>query len=148
MSRSKRLQPVVDLAERKSKQGLQAVAYMQKRIAEEEEKLGQLKACRDEYRFSECGSKTTFNAYSLKSYADFTGNLELAMNQQTGQITTVKGQLQQVQAHWRELDAKHKSLLKTQAKLAVQEQRNQAIKEQKQQDEFVTQAFIRAQSGD
>lgn len=146
MSRSKRLQPVIDLAEQKSKAGLQAVAYMQKRIAEEEEKLAQLKNCRDEYRFSDNGKKPSFNAYYLKSYADFTGNLELAMEQQTGQIATVKGQLAQVRKHWLLLDAKYKGLLKTQASIAVRERQDQAIKEQKQQDEFVTQAFSRSRS--
>ncbi|MFK7864437.1 MAG: flagellar export protein FliJ [Pseudohongiellaceae bacterium] len=146
MKRSKRLQAVVDLAERKSEQGLQAVAYMQKRIAEEEDKLGQLQACRDEYRFSVTGSKTSFNAYSLKSYADFTGNLELAMRQQAGQIEAVKGQLMQVKAHWQQLDAKHKNLVKTQVKIAAQEQKIEALAEQKQQDEYVIQAFSRARA--
>lgn len=146
MSRSKRLQPVIDLAEQKSKTGLQAVAYMQKRIVEEEEKLIQLKNCRDEYRFSENGKRPSFNAYYLKSYTDFTGNLELAMQQQVGQIAAVRGQLQQVRKHWLELDAKYKGLLKTQTSIAVQERQDQALNEQKQQDEFVTQSFSRARS--
>lgn len=145
MKRAKRLQPVIDLAQLKSKQGLQAVAYMQKRVLEEQEKLAQLSACRDDYHVTEKGGAQSINAYYLKSYRDFTGNLDLAMRQQTGQIATVENQLQQVRKHWQMLDGKHKSLVKTQANIVLQEDKKLAMQEQKQQDEHVSQAFARSQ---
>lgn len=146
MKRAKRLQPVIDLAQLKSRQGLQAVAYMQKRVKEEQDKLAQLSAARDEYQFNGSRAKQSFNAYDLKSYRDFANNLELAMQQQAGQIATVETQLQQVRKHWQVLDAKHKSLVKTQAKIATQESQVLAVQEQKQQDEFVSQGIARALS--
>jgi flagellar export protein FliJ len=146
MKRAKRLQPVIDLAQLKSKQGLQAVAYMQKRVQEEQDKFAQLSAAREEYQFNGSRTKQSFNAYYLKSYRDFANNLELAMQQQTDQIATVQAQLLQVRKHWLILDAKTKSLVKTQAKIALQERQVLAVQEQKQQDEFVSQGIARALS--
>lgn len=146
MKRAKRLQPVIDLAALKSQQGLQAIAYMQKRVQEEQDKLNQLSAARDEYQFSSGQKTQSFNAYYLKSYRDFASNLELAMQQQTGQIAAVEAQLLQVRKHWQVLDAKAKSLVKTQTKIAAQERQVLAVQEQKQQDEFVSQAFARSHS--
>lgn len=145
MKRAKRLQPVIDLAQLKSQQGLQAIAYMQKRVQEEQGKLAQLSAARDEYQFNGSREKQSFNAYYLKSYRDFASNLELAMQQQTGQIAAVEAQLLQVRKHWQILDAKAKSLMKTQAKIASQEMQVLAVQEQKQQDEFVSQGIARSQ---
>lgn len=143
MKRAKRLQPVIDLAELKSRQGLQAIAYMQKRVQEEQEKLAQLSACKDDYELSKNNKKQTFSSYYLKSFRDFSKNLELAMEQQSQQINAVEGQLQQVRQHWQTLDAKCKSLLKTQAKIAAEESKIESAREQKQQDEFVSQTFAR-----
>jgi flagellar export protein FliJ len=143
MKRSKRLQPVIDLARLKSRQGLQAVAYMQKRVKEEQDKLAQLDAARDDYQFTGKRAEQSFNAYYLKSFRDFAQNLELAMQQQTGQVAAVENQLQQVRKHWQILDAKYKSLVKTQAKIAADERQILVVQEQKQQDEFVSQGIAR-----
>ena len=75
MKRAKRLQPVINLAQLKSQQGLQAVAYMQKRVKEEQNKLAQLDVARNDYQFTGKRAKQSFNAYYLKSFRDFAQNL-------------------------------------------------------------------------
>ena len=144
MDRSKRLKPVIQLAGLKSKQGLQAIAYMQKRLGEEQEKLAQLRACRDDYD-SDNGSKNqTFNACFLKSYREFSQSLDLALVQQSQQVDTVQAQLHEVQGMWRKLDGRCRTLQKTQDKFVAEEQLVASKKEQKSLDEFVNQSAARA----
>jgi flagellar export protein FliJ len=141
MMRSKRLLPLVEIAQLKSRQGMQAVAYMQKRVEAEQEKLRQLLICAAEYR--EAGKnkeKQTVNSQSLKSLRQFKENVALAIQQQSGQIKAVESQLEQVRVHWRSLDARSKSLEKTRSRLVTAE--NIAIDkiEQREMDERASQS--------
>jgi flagellar FliJ protein len=141
MMRSKRLLPLVEIAQLKSRQGMQAVAYMQKRVEAEQEKLRQLLSCEAEYR--EAGKnkeKQTVNSQSLKSLRQFKENVALAIQQQSGQLKMVESQLEQVRVHWRTLDARSKSLEKTRSRLQTAE--NIAIDkiEQREMDERASQS--------
>jgi flagellar FliJ protein len=144
MDRSKRLKPVIQLAELKAKQGLQAIAYMQKRLGEEQEKLAQLKACKDDYNSDSGNDKQSINACFLKSFREFSQTLELALVQQSRQVEAVAAQLHEVQGMWRRLDGRSRTLQKTQVKFAAQERLLESKKEQKSLDEFVSQSAARA----
>lgn len=141
MDRSKRLKPVIQLAELKTKQGLQAIAYMQKRLGQEQDKLEQLRACREDYDSN--GEQKTINACFLKSFREFSQSLEVALVQQSRQVEVVQAQLREVQGMWRKLDGRHRTLQKTQHKFAEQERLLESKKEQKALDEFVSQSTSR-----
>jgi flagellar FliJ protein len=144
MDRSKRLKPVVQLAELKAKQGLQAIAYMQKRLGEEQEKLVQLRSCKDDYNLDGSSETQTINACFLKSFSEFSQSLEVALLQQSRQVDAVAAQLLEVQGMWRRLDGRCRTLKKTQDKFVAEERLLDSKKEQKSLDEFVSQAAARA----
>jgi len=144
MNRSKRLKPVIQLAEIKANQGLQAIAYMQKRLAEEQEKLTALKACKDDYNSTNGNENQTINGCFLKSFRDFSQTLDVALTQQGQQVEAVQAQLHEVQGMWRKLDGRCRTLQKTQDKFAAEERVVESKKEQKSLDEFVSQAAARA----
>ncbi len=146
MPRSKRLQPVLQLAELKAKQGLQAIAYMQKRVEQEQDKLNQLSACKTDYDSDNGSVNTSMNACFLKSYSDFSQSLSLALTQQSQQVATVEAQLHEVQQMWRRLDGRCRTLQKTQAKLVMEERALENKKAQKDLDEFVSQSAARSGS--
>ena len=140
--RSKRLQPLLELARQKSRQGIQAIVYMQHRLEEEEEKLLQLKRCQQDYKFKNTTEKQSVNAISLRSLREFKANVELAILQQSRQLQTVKGQLQTVREQWRQLDARSQSLEKTQEKFRQEECRILDKNEQQEQEEFTRQLSL------
>ncbi len=144
MQRSKRLMPLIRVAELKSQQGLQAIAYMQKRLSEEQDKLVQLRACKDDYDSGGSSDAQTINAGFLKSFREFSQSLELALLQQSQQVDTVAAQLQEVQGMWRKLDGRCRTLQKTQDKFASEERLLESKREQKILDEFVSQSAARA----
>ncbi len=144
MYRSKRLQPVIQVAQLKAKQGLQAIAYMQKRLGEEQDKLAALRACRDDYDSDSGKGNQSMNACFLKSFREFSQSLEVALVQQSQQVDTVQAQLHEVQGMWRKLDGRCRTLQKTQVKFAAEEQLLQSKQEQKYLDEYISQQAARA----
>lgn len=147
MRRSQRLQPVLDLARQKSRQGMQAVAYMQQRLEEEQERLKQLQLCkRENININKNDNKQIFTAHSLRGLREFSANVELAVQQQTRQVETVQEQLRQVRAQWRQLDARSQSLEKTQQRFQQEEMRQLDRIEQREQEEFARQQSL-ASSG-
>ena len=141
MMHSKRLQPLLEIARLKSRQGMQAVAYVQNRLEAEKEKLRQLLICEAEYR--EAGKnkeKQIVNAQSLKSLRQFKENVALAIQQQSGQIKAVESQLEQVREHWRVLDARSQSLGKTRSRLLAAENSRIDKMEQREMDESASQS--------
>ncbi|MFT4862780.1 MAG: flagellar FliJ protein [Pseudohongiellaceae bacterium] len=144
MNRSKRLQPVIQVAQLKARQGLQAIAYMQKRLGEEQDKLAALRACRDDYASDNERENRTMNACFLKSFREFSQSLEVALVQQSTQVGTVQAQLHEVQGMWRKLDGRSRTLQKTQGRFAAEERLLESKQEQKYLDEFVSQQAARA----
>ncbi len=144
MKRSKRLNPVLAVARKRSKDGLQALAYVQAKLAEEQDRLEQLQRCRQEYsNDSESFSNQPVNAQTLQSFRQFKHNVELAIEQQQRQIQTVEGQVSEVRNHWQKLDARSKSLEKTQLRIQAQESEAESRLEQKASEQL--HALLRAQ---
>ena len=141
MKRSKRLQPILDIAKLKSRKGVQAVAYMRQKLEHEQGKLSQLMSCKEEYQTPKNSfKKQSFNSQTLKSLRQFKANVELAIQQQIRQVETVGAQFEQVKVHWRTLDARSQSLEKTQMRLINLENRQLDKLEQRELEEMVTQA--------
>ncbi len=137
MKRSKRLQPVLKLADIKAKKGARAMAYILQKIKDEENKLEQLQQFQFEYRQKvQTQGQTGVSGQELRSYQDFIVNLDLAIAQQKQQIIVVQQQGDQIKQYWRTLDARHKGIEKV-VKSAHQEEMAEAEKlQQREQDEF------------
>lgn len=137
MKRSKRLGTVVDLAKRKADEAAQALAFVQRKLGEEQNKLEQLEQYLTEYRATiQSEGRKGFSVQEFRRYNDFSENVAKAINQQTQQVLTVKNQIEQVRRHWQMLDARHKGVLKLQDKALSEEYVAQERQEQKELDEI------------
>jgi len=136
MSRSERLQIVLDLALRKAREGAMAFAFMQSKLHAEEEKLGQLKQYLQEYRQAlQTQGRQGVTVQSFRIYSSFSANVEQAISQQMQQVAAISRQLEQVRERWQSLDARHKGLLKLHGRILREERAVAERQEQKELDE-------------
>lgn len=137
MKRSKRLGTVVDLAQRKLNETGQALAFIQQKLSEEDNKLTQLQDYLLEYRatIKSAGSKG-LSVQAFRRYTDFSDNVANAITQQTQQVSTVAQQVEQIRRHWQMLDARHKGLLKLQDRALLEEAAAYERQQQKELDEL------------
>jgi flagellar FliJ protein len=137
MKRSKRLGTVVDLAHRKVEEAALALAFVQRKLGEEEHKLGQLEQYLLEYRATiQSEGRKGFSVQEFRRYNDFSENVAKAIAQQTQHVNTVMQQIEQVRRHWQVLDARHKGVLKLRDKALSEENVAQERLEQKELDEL------------
>jgi flagellar FliJ protein len=137
MKRSKRLGTVVDLAQRKVEEAALALAFVQRKLGEEENKLAQLEQYLSEYRATiQSQGRKGFSVQEFRRYNAFSENVAKAITQQTQQVNTVKHQIEQVRRHWQMLDGRHKGVLKLRDKALTQENVEQERQEQKELDEL------------
>jgi len=131
------MQSVLNVANRKAHEGMQALVYMRGRLAEEEEKLQQLVSYQQEYQQSlSAGNSASWSAHSMLSYRNFYESVGVAIEQQRNQLKQVNLQLEQVNQAWKQLDARCQSLDKTKSRLEVLETNEASRVEQKAMDEI------------
>lgn len=149
MNREKRLQPVLRLADRDVQKAARALAFMQQRLRQEEEKLGQLHHYQQEYHelIRRDGSAGITSA-RLQMISRFSSNLDHAMTQQQQQIAQVQQQLDQVRAHWQSKDMRYRQLEKMMERIRVQENARRDRQEQRNHDEYARrQAMVNSKRG-
>ncbi|MGM0633468.1 MAG: flagellar export protein FliJ [Pseudomonadota bacterium] len=137
MNRVQRLQPVLRLADREVQKAARALATMQQRLQQEQDKLAQLQGYQQEYHEMLLrDGRGGVSAARLQLISRFSSNLDHAMEQQQRQIAVVRGQLDQVREHWREKDTRHRQLEKMMQRIDRQEEADRARIEQRNHDEF------------
>ncbi|MCP5331217.1 MAG: flagellar export protein FliJ [Pseudomonadales bacterium] len=144
MKRSQRLESVVQLAQNRAQEAAQALAFVQQRLQDEQNKLEQLQQYLAEYRdtVAQEGSKGLTVAV-FRRYKDFSDNVSKAIAAQTQQVSTVRRQVEQVRRHWQMLDAKHQGLLKLQDNARQAENLLSRRQEQKELDEMAGRWHLR-----
>lgn len=136
MRRSRRLQPILQIAGLEADQAARAMLYMEQKLAAETGKQNLLDQHLQEYRLQlQNAGKAGINAQSLRMHQQFLANIERAIAQQEQQIELVGQQLQQVRQIWLSRDIRRKSLEKMIEKLRLQEQHLLDRQEQKALDE-------------
>lgn len=145
MRRSQRLDPVLAVARKRSRDGLQALAYVQHKLSEEQDRLEQLERCKAEYNNDKDSfSNQPINMQTLRSFRQFKLNVEQAIEQQKRQIRAVEGQVCEVRSHWQQLDARSKSLEKTRQRIQAQEAATESRQEEKNNEQL--HALLRGQN--
>lgn len=149
MDRTRRLQPVLRLADREVQKAARALAFMQQRLQQEQEKLRQLHHYQQEYHelIVRDGS-AGISSERLQMISRFSGNLDHAMTQQEQQIAIVQGQLDQVRQHWRSKDLRYRQLEKMMERIREQENARRVRQEQRTHDEYARrQAVVNRKRG-
>ncbi|WP_290704479.1 flagellar export protein FliJ [Amphritea sp.] len=130
MKRSKRLQVVLDLAERKRKQAEQLLGQTQSRVQQGEATLVQLQDYYSDYAnsFYSAGSEGVTPG-QLQTHQAFMQKLRVAVEQQRNALLMDRAQLEKVKEHWQAAYQHYKSVDTLVEKL----KREELLKEEKQQ---------------
>lgn len=148
MSRQKRLQPVLRLAEGKAEEASRALGYLNQKIEQETETKEQLKVYEKEYlQLMRCGDQPgrRMDIQAVLRYQAFVERLEKAQLQQQEQIEQLERQKAQVTEHWIKTRARVKGLEAIIETARREEERLADRKEQKLADEFTSVRYARNQ---
>lgn len=147
MSREKRLQPVLKLAEGKVEEAARALGYLNQRIAQEESTSAQLKSYEGEYLQLMRGGDApgrAMNVQAVMRYQLFIQRLEAAQIQQNEQIHLLQQQKAQVTEHWIKTRARAKAVSSVMEAARAEAALIESRQEQKLFDELSSQRFGRA----
>lgn len=136
MKRSKRLKPVVRVAEGREQQAARALGAAQVRLGQAQQQLAELQHYRDDYwqRFQQAGA-TGMGAAQLEDYQQFLHKLAQAIEQQGQQIVQATQEVGAKRALWFASRGKVRMLDTVIARYQAVEEQQLARQEQQEQDE-------------
>ena len=145
MVRSKRLNPIKELAKNKEKAAAQALGSSIERQKLEDQKLQQLNQYRHEYLVEmEHKVKAGISGAELQRYHLFLAKLDSAIDQQKDVLQVSNKQLDASQNHWHDKRKRTKAISQVVEKMQQQEKIDANKQETKVSDEISTQAFLRS----
>ncbi len=134
MTRTERLDPIVQHVDKKQQAALKAVTLSQGRVEVEKNKLQQLNAYRREYLNRQ--QQSSCSVMELQEYHRFLDQLDLTIKQQLEVIKHRESELEQKRKIWQEIRVSSKAMHKVVENLQQQEDFLQQRIEQKALDEF------------
>lgn len=136
MKRSKRLQVVLDLAERRKQEADKILGEAQGRLTKGEQALEQLQGYYNEYvnNFYSAGASGV-SLGQIQNHQAFVQKLQAAIEQQTRANQMERAQLERVREHWQAAYGRHKAIDSLVEKAKTEEQRVQEKQQQKVLDE-------------
>ena len=136
MSRTRRLQPVVQHSDKQEQRALQELAQSQASYESEQQRLEQLQAYRSEYLQQQKYDLGVFSPVELQDFNRFMQQLDSTIDRQAEVVEIRRRELEQKRLSWRHRRIDAKVLHNAVARLRQQEQREEDRREQKIQDEF------------
>lgn len=136
MTRTERLDPVVQLADKKQQQALKELALSQTRVANEKARLAQLKAYRDEYLDTQDRTDISWPALELQEFNRFISQLDDTIKSQLDVISLREQELAAKRDNWQKTRVNSKAMHKVVENLNQQELVEEDRSEQKIMDEL------------
>lgn len=134
--RSKRLQLVLDLAEKKKQQADQFLAASRQRVEQDKRTLAQLEQYMSEYQQSYLGQNAEgYTGAQLHAQQAFMQKIQDAQDTQKQAMEQNRRELEVVEQHWKQTYAKYKGIEKLTGKVRQSEELEQEKALQKQLDE-------------
>lgn len=136
MKKSRRLQPVVKVAESREQQAARVLGDAQTTLSEAEQRLAELKGYREDYiaRFHSAGA-AGMAAAQMEDYRQFLHKLSLAIDQQGDVIVRAASVVEEKRQDWHVSRSKAQMLENVVSRYQTEEQRVVDRKEQGEQDE-------------
>lgn len=134
MTRSDRMKPIKDLADRSERDAGTVVAAARRVLEEREAQLAQLRAYREDYA-RRAAHEGAADAVRLQNYHAFLARLGDAVRQQEELVALGRQDLERKTAAWQEKRVEAASLGKVVDRLAGAEQRAADRREQRETDE-------------
>jgi flagellar FliJ protein len=136
MTRIERLQPVIQLNDKKEQRALQEVAKRQIAVEAEQTRLNQLNDYKDEYLQSKNSDSGLFNALELQEFSRFLDQLDNTIGHQEEIVRLRELELERQRRCWITTRIDSKKIHKVVENFQQQEQVELGRKEQKLLDEF------------
>jgi flagellar protein FliJ len=135
MMKSKRFEPIQEIASTSAKDLSRAMGEAGRQVAELERKLQQLQNYRDEYTKNSSQSGSSMDAVKLQNYRSFLDRLGDAMRQQQKLLEHARAEYEKKRADWSEKRVEAESLGRVVERFRKEEQRAVDQREQREGDE-------------
>lgn len=145
MTRSKRMQPIKNLADDRARDAGHALAIARRGLAEHERQLAELKAYHAEYA-QRVANGAAADGIRLQNYHAFLGRLKNAIEQQAKVVATAAAELALAEDAWRERHSEAGSIGKAVDRIKTGERRDADRREQRESDERALQNLQRARN--
>lgn len=134
MTRSKRMQPVVNVTANRERDAAQRFGECQQRVQAAEQRLDELIRYREEYtrQFADGGS---LNAARLQDYRLFLDRLNRAVEQQRGFLERARAECAVLRQRWLDLHTRAQALDKVVERYRGEERNDQERRDQKETDQ-------------
>ena len=144
MMKSKRFEPIQEIASTSAKDLSRAMGEAGRKVAELEHKLQQLQAYRDDYTRNSSQSGSSMDAVKLQNYRSFLDRLGDAMRQQQKLLEHARAEYEKKRADWSEKRVEAESLGRVVERFRKEEQRAVDQREQREGDEAAMRLMIAA----
>lgn len=136
MTRSKRMQSVVEITANREREAARRLGDLQQRLQAAEQRLDELIRYREEYtqQFANGGSLTTAR---LQDYRSFLGRLNLAVDQQRAVVERTQQDCAAQRECWLEIRGRVQALDKVVSRYRSAERSDHERREQKEADQHV-----------
>lgn len=149
MTRSKRMRPILDIAETREKEAATVLGVAQQALEQQQQRLQDLEQYRQEYNayVQQVGAQGV-TASRLQDLYRFVNSLDSAVGQQTRMVEVARQHVAAKLRAWQDARGKHKALGKVIERLQDDEEKAVAKREQKETDEFAQRAGLRKSKAD
>jgi flagellar protein FliJ len=141
MIKSKRFEPIQEIASTSAKDLSRAMAEAGRKVAELEQQLQQLQTYRDEYVRNSQSSGAT-DAVKLQNYRSFLDRLGEAMNQHLKSLDTAKKEFEKRRVQWSEKRVEAESLSRVVDRFRKEEQHAADRREQREGDDAAMRVML------
>lgn len=145
--RSKRFEPIQDIAATSATDLSRAMGEAGRRVAELERQLDQLKSYRDDYTRNSVEGRGTMDAVRLQNYRSFLDRLGEAMRQQVGKLDAARAEYEKRRAQWSEKRIEAESLTRVIDRFRKEEQHSADQRDQREGDDAAMRISLSAQGG-
>ena len=136
MTRSERMQPVREVVGANERREAGELAMTEKRLAESEQKLNELKQYEQDYRDGfNARVSAGMGGNGLRDYQQFLARLMDAIRQQTQVVARARSERDAQQGHWRDAAQRHKAVDRVVENWKSEERRAADRVEQRDSDE-------------
>jgi flagellar FliJ protein len=149
MMRSKRFEPIRDIASNSATSLSRAMGEAGRRVSELEGQVAQLKTYRDEYVKTSTEDRGTMDAIKLQNYRSFLGRLGEAIRQQQTLLDRARAEYENRRLEWSAKRIEAESLGRVIERFRKEEQREADQREQREGDDAAMRISIaHAEAGD
>ncbi|HLW23042.1 MAG TPA: flagellar export protein FliJ [Steroidobacteraceae bacterium] len=144
MMRSKRFEPIQEIAAQGANELSRSMSEAAQRVADLERQFDKLKRYRDEYAQKSLAAGASVDAVKLQNYRSFLDRLGEALRQSAATLETARAELEQRRAQWSEKRIEAESLTRVVERYRTEERRAQDAREQRENDETARRVMRRA----